>query len=115
MFLPNTGPKLDRTASQCVFLEITGAFCILTMTEGMVGKGGLLLVSNGKEPWMPAFLHCTELFCTMMYYHNRILNEEANVGMKATSTNKTDSGVWSWRLTPQTCVAIGNEVMVNSF
>ena len=69
MFLPNTGSKLDRTASQCVFLEITGAFCTVTMTGGMVGGGGLLLASNGKEPWMPAFLHCTGLFCTMMCYH----------------------------------------------
>ena len=69
MFLPNTGSKLDRTASQCVFLEITGAFCIVTMTGAMVGGGGLLLASNGKEPWMPAFLHCTGLFCTMMCYH----------------------------------------------
>ena len=51
----------------------------------------------------------------LMQDHNRILNEEANVGMKATSWNKTDSGVWSWQLTPQACVAIGKEVMVNSF
>ena len=51
----------------------------------------------------------------LMQDHNRILNEEANVGMKATSSTKTDSCVWSWRLTPQACVAIGKEVMVNSF